>query len=59
MFTKDCSIKSKNKKKLYIFSIFSSEMVNYHRKCTKRPHCNSNFMNKIGGRSNTAHPPTT
>ena len=23
------------------------------------PQCNSNFMNKIGGRSNTAHPPTT
>ena len=30
MFTKDYSIKSKNKKKLYIFSIFPSEMVNYH-----------------------------
>ena len=23
------------------------------------PQCNSNFMNKVGGRSNTAHPPTT
>ena len=31
MFTKDCSIRSKNKK-TYIFSIFPSEMVNYHRK---------------------------
>ena len=28
-------------------------------KGAKRLQYNSNFMNKIGGRSNTAHPPTT
>ena len=29
------------------------------RKGTNHPQCNSNFMIKIVGRSNTAHPPTT
>ena len=28
------------------------------RKGAKLPQCDSNFMNKIGRRSNTAHPPT-
>ena len=28
------------------------------RKGMKHPQCNSNFMIKIVGRSNTAHPPT-